>query len=117
MLGDPAERVGDVVPGRYFGHRIAHLHVDAGSVTMRDRTLEWRANLRTHPWRRRRATLRMFGSTSTNVTVLTLTPDRPHRILTRAFVRAGWRAMTQLRDQIESGARRTGASCSPASSG
>jgi hypothetical protein len=36
----------------------------------------------------------MFGSMSANVAVLTLTPDRPHRFATGAFIRADWPSMT-----------------------
>jgi hypothetical protein len=30
-----------------------------------------------------------------------LTPDRPHRFATGAFIRADWPSMTELRDRID----------------
>ena len=37
---------------------------------------------------------------SGNVTVLTLSPDRPRRIAARGFLRVGLRTMTELRDRL-----------------
>jgi hypothetical protein len=102
FVGHPRESVPDVVPGTVFQAERRRLRVDPTSLYVEDNELRWAATLRTHRWWwRRRATLRMFGSPSTNVTVLTLTPTRPHRLATRAFVRQGRRAMTELRDRID----------------
>jgi hypothetical protein len=77
------------------------LQVDRDSLAARHNELRWDARLRTMPWRRRAAHLRVYGSPSANVTVLTLSPLRPRKVATRAFLRRGMRAMTALRDQLD----------------
>jgi hypothetical protein len=77
------------------------LRIDPATLTTNGSQLAWSASLRTLLWRRRDATLRLYGSPSSNVTILTLTPKRPHKNATRSFIRAGLRTMTDLRDRLD----------------
>ena len=76
------------------------LLIDTASLRARRNELVWSATLRTWPWAGRPARLRLYGSPSANVTVLTLTPLHPHRVATRSFLRVGMRTMTELRDRL-----------------
>jgi hypothetical protein len=78
----------------------SRLRIDRSTLRVRRNDVLWRCTLRTGPLRRRPAMVRLYGSPSANVTVLTLSPERPRRVATRGFLRAGLRAMTELRDRL-----------------
>lgn len=77
------------------------VRVDESSRASLRKQITWDATLRTTPWTRRRARLRLYGSPSSNVTVLTLTPERSRRRGARLFLRVGLGAMLDWRDRIE----------------
>jgi hypothetical protein len=77
------------------------LTIDRASRSIRPREVRWRAQLRTGWIRRRAATLRFYTSPSTNVSVLSLVPARPHRVYTGAFIRAGLRALAEISEQLD----------------
>lgn len=87
--------------GEQFTRPIRRLQVDGSSQEVNPLEVSWRAVLRTGPLRRRDATLRFFASPSSNVSVLTLIPAKPHRVHTRAFIRAGLRAMNELKERLD----------------
>lgn len=72
------------------------LRVDANTLRRNERELSWDAVLRAPIWRRRRATLKLFASPSSNVSVLTLVPTKPHRVARRHFLRTGIRALENV---------------------
>ena len=97
----PTEARPAALRGDPFTRPVRRMRVDAASQRVKAREVSWRAVLRTGPLRRRRATLRFFASPSSNVSVLTLIPAKPHRVHTRAFIRAGLRAMNELKERLD----------------
>jgi hypothetical protein len=91
------ERLHSTVAGR--------LEIDRNSRRIMAREVRWRARLRTGPLRHRWATLRFYTSPSTNVSVLSLVPARPHRVYTGAFIRAGLRALGEMTAQLDARGR------------
>jgi hypothetical protein len=87
--------------GEPFTRPVRRLRVDPTTQKVKDREVSWRAALRTGPLRWRSATLRFFASPSSNVSVLTLVPAKPHRVHTRAFIRSGLRAMNELQQRLD----------------
>jgi hypothetical protein len=77
------------------------LRVDASTLRRNDRELSWDAVLLAPIWRRRRATLKLFASPSSNVSVLTLVPAKPHRVARRHFLRTGIRALEDVCRRID----------------
>lgn len=105
LLGHPVDIAERVVSESRL-EELQRLGLSASSPRGRNlgtkhREIAWDAVVRTIPWRRRRATLRLFGSPSSNVTVLTLTPRRQHRLGVRSFLGVGMRALEHLRDDLE----------------
>jgi hypothetical protein len=84
-----------------FGPGLRRLRVDAATIRRDQRELSWDAVLRAPLWRRRRATLKLFASPSSNVAVLTLTPKRPRRAAGHGFIRAGVRALHDICERID----------------
>lgn len=82
------------------------LTVDPHSLRSERRDLVWDARIRPL-LRARDAKLRLYGSASANVTILTLTPTQPRRIASRWFIRAGVKAMTTVRDRLDGELRRS----------
>jgi hypothetical protein len=80
---------------------VRRLRVDASTMRATDRELSWDVVLRAPLWRRRRATLRLFASPSSNVSVLTLVPTKPHRVARKHFIRAGVRALAAVCERID----------------
>ncbi len=99
LHADPATTAERALAGTAF-RSAPRLLVDRSSLRVRRNDVLWRCTLRTGPWRRRPATVRLYGSPSANVTVLTLSPERPRRVATRGFLRVGLRVMTELRDRL-----------------
>ncbi len=77
------------------------LRVDIDERRSERRDIVWDASLRTLWWKRRAARLRLYGSASMNVTVLTLTPAVGRRRPSRWFVRSGNRAMATVVEALE----------------
>lgn len=77
------------------------LRVDVTTIRRNDREISWDAVLRAPVWRRRRATLKLFASPSSNVSVLTLVPTRPHRVARKHFLRTGIRALEDVCRRID----------------
>lgn len=77
------------------------LDVDAGSERRGANQLTWDVRLRTRPWSSRRSRLRLYGSPSSNVTVMTLTPERSRRRGARRFVSVGLATMTRMSETVE----------------
>ncbi|MDX2379654.1 MAG: hypothetical protein QNM02_07840 [Acidimicrobiia bacterium] len=77
------------------------LRVDASTLRHNKRELTWDAVLLAPIWRRRRATLKLFASPSSNVSVLTLVPTKPHRVARKHFLRAGIRALEDVCRRID----------------
>ena len=84
-----------------FDSTARRLRVDASTMRESDRELSWDVVLRAPLWRRRRATLRLFASPSSNVSVLTLVPTKPHRVAHKHFIRAGLRALAAVCERID----------------
>jgi hypothetical protein len=82
-------------------HDLAGVSVDESSRESHRKQITWDARVRTTPWSHRRARLRLYGSPSSNVTVLTLTPIRSRRRGTRLFLRAGLASMFDVRTRVE----------------
>jgi hypothetical protein len=80
---------------------VTAVEVDETSRASSRKQITWDATVRTTPWTRRRARLRLYGSPSSNVTVLTLTPVRSRRRGARRFLRAGLGSLFEWRDRIE----------------
>lgn len=97
------------VEGAVFGPRLARLAVAVESLSCDERELSWDVVLRAPIWRRRRSTMRLFASPSANVSILTLTPKRPHRMATNSFIRAGIRALHAVGNRIDIAAEARGA--------
>ena len=76
------------------------LRVDLDARRSERRDVVFDASLRTFLWRRRPARLRLYGSASMNVTILTLTPRVARRRPSRWFVRAGNRAMERVVERL-----------------
>ena len=100
LHADPVDSIQTALTSRALD-ATPRLHIDRTSLAARHNELRWEARLRTLPWRRRAAHLRVYGSPSANVTVLTLSPLRPRRVATRSFLRSGMKAMVELRDQLD----------------
>ena len=77
------------------------LRVDVDTLRRNDRELSWDVVLRAPIWRRRRATLKLFASPSSNVSVLTLVPAKPRRVARRRFLRTGIRALEDVCRRID----------------
>jgi hypothetical protein len=100
LLAHPAVTA-DVIEESGVLDTSSRLVVDAATVRRIDREITWNAEVRTTPWTRRRARLRLYGSPSANITVLTLTPLRSRRWGVRLFLRSGLRSMFEVRDAAE----------------
>lgn len=100
---DPREAGSRAVTGALFDTDLDRLRVDASSLRTHKTELSWDASLRTSPWRRRDAILRIAPSPSFHLTVIRLTPVKSQRVATRAFIRAGLRAAYALAAQLERG--------------
>jgi hypothetical protein len=90
-----------------FSPDLRRLRVDVSTLRRGRRELTWDAVLRAPIWRRRPATLRLWASPSSNVSVLTLTPKKPHKVARRGFIRAGVRALHDLSARIDAEAEAT----------
>lgn len=80
---------------------VQHVTIDESSRESIRKQITWQASVRTAPWSTRRARLRLYGSPSSNVTVLTLTPIRSRRRGARRFLRVGLDSMFTLRTRVE----------------
>lgn len=80
---------------------VSGLQVDTSSRESVRKQITWSASVRTTPWSRRRSRLRLYGSPSSNVTVLTLTPIRSRRWGARLFLRVGLASMFTVRKRVE----------------
>lgn len=107
LHADPVDSIQAALTSDALAAAAPRLRVDDDSLAARRNELRWTATLRTVLWRRRRAHLRVYGSPSANVTVLTLSPLRPRKVATRSFLRRGMRAMTDLRDDLDQKVKRT----------
>lgn len=101
LHADPVAIAQRAITGAAFEGTSRRLDVDRRTLRARRNDLLWHGTLRTGRWRRRPATVRLYGSPSANVTVLTLSPKRPRRVATRRFLRAGLRALSEVRDHLE----------------
>ena len=101
LLAHPASTADQAVHGTALAAS-RRLRVDVAGRRTERRDLVFDASLRTILWLRRPARLRLYGSASMNVTILTLTPATARRRPSRWFVRAGYRAMERVLDQLES---------------
>ncbi len=99
LHADPVTTAERALAGTAF-RSAPRLRVDRSTLRVRRNDVLWRCTLRIGPLRRRPAMVRLYGSPSANVTVLTLSPERPRRVATRRFLRVGLRAMTELRDRL-----------------
>ncbi len=99
LLAHPAVAAERVVEGTAFSAS-RRLRVDIAGRRSERRDVVFDASLRTVLWHRRAARLRVYGSASMNVTVLTLTPAVARRRPSRWFVRAGNRAMEQVAERL-----------------
>ena len=106
LHADPVDSIQTALTSDALSAAAPRLRVDGDSLAARRNELRWTASLRTVLWRRRRAHLRVYGSPSANVTVLTLSPLRPRKVATRTFLRRGMRAMTDLRDDLDQKVKR-----------
>lgn len=107
-----AREIAAAVP--VFESGLRRLRVDPATIRRGQRELSWDAVLRAPLWRRRRATLKLFASPSSNVSVLTLTPKRPRRAARSGFIRAGVRALHDICERIDTVAEsRPGAGAGP----
>jgi hypothetical protein len=77
------------------------LRVDASTLRHNERELSWDAVLRAPIWRRRKVTLKLFASPSSNVSVVTLVPMKPHRVARKHFLRTGIRALEAVSRHID----------------
>lgn len=77
------------------------IEVDRSTEQRLAKQIAWDAVLRTTPCTSRPARLRLYGSPSSNVTVLTLTPRRSRRLGVRMFLGAGLASLSTLRDAVE----------------
>lgn len=100
LLAHPAVTA-DVIEELRLLDASSRLVVDVSTLRRIDREITWTARVRTTPWSRRPARLRLYGSPSANITVLTLTPIRSRRWGVRLFLRSGLRSMFELRDAAE----------------
>lgn len=99
LLAHPAMAAERAVTGSAFvASRRLRVDLDARRSERRDVVFD--ASLRTFLWLRRPARLRLYGSASMNVTVLTLTPRVARRRPSRWFVRSGNRAMERIVGQL-----------------
>jgi hypothetical protein len=87
-----------------FSPDLRRLHVDVATLRSGGREMAWDAVLRAPLWRRRPTTLRLWASPSSNVSVLTLTPKKPHKVARNGFIRAGLRALHDLGARIDAAA-------------
>lgn len=101
LHADPRAVTTVAVEGGLFARDVRGLRVDEASLRTHKTELAWDATLRTSPWRRRPAVLRISPSPSLHVTVVRLTPLKSQRIATRAFIRAGLRATFELAARLE----------------
>lgn len=101
MHADPRDATAAVLAGGIFDRDIAGLRVDPSSMRAHATELSWDVTLRTMPWRRRAATLRIGPSPSFHITVFRLTPVNRQRFATRSFVRAGLRAAFELTSRLD----------------
>ncbi len=101
LHADPRAVADLVVGGGVLGRDVRGLRVDETSLRTHKTELAWDATLRTSPWRRRDAMLRISPSPSLHVTVVRLTPVKSQRIATRAFIRAGLRAAFELAARLD----------------
>ncbi len=100
LLAHPALAAERAVTGDALrASRRLDVRIDARRSERRD--IVWDASLRTVLWMRRAARLRLYGSASMNVTVLTLAPSVGRRRPSRWFVRAGNRAMGAVVEALE----------------
>lgn len=100
LLAHPATTADQAVNGTAL-RASRRLRVDVSGRRSERRDLVFDASLRTFLWWRRPARLRLYGSASMNVTILTLTPAVPRRRSSRWFVRAGYRAMERVVEELE----------------
>lgn len=100
LHGDPVVAAQRALDAGFLEAATRRLQIDPTSLRARRNELRWTARLKTWPWTSRAAFLRLYGSPSSNVTVLTLSPLRPHRVATRSFLRVGMHTMTALRDRL-----------------
>ena len=100
LLAHPASTADQAVHGTALSAS-RRLRVDIEGRRSERLDLVFDASLRTFLWRRRPARLRLYGSASMNVTILTLTPAVARRRPSRWFVRAGYRAMERVLEQLE----------------
>lgn len=107
ILSHPVDAV-DLIAERGLLDDVDGIDVDPATEERADKQIAWDASLRTTPWSRRAARLRLYGSPSANVTVITLTPRRTRRSGVRLFLRAGLRSLFDLRDSLESGLDHSG---------
>lgn len=100
ILAHPVDTVDLIAAGDLLGglHR---LDVDATSEQRSDRQITWDGRLSTTPCTQRAVRLRLYGSPSANVTVVTLTPRRSRRLGVRLFLRAGLGALYELSHRVE----------------
>lgn len=106
LHADPVDSIQTALSADVLDSAAPRLEVDHDSLAARRNELRWTVRLRTGPGRRRSAHLRVYGSPSSNVTVLTLSPLRPRKVATRSFLRRGMRAMTVVRDELAAEVRR-----------
>ena len=99
LLAHPASSADQAVNGSALTVS-RRLHVDIAGRRSERRDLVFDAALRTFLWRRRPARLRLYGSASMNVTILTLTPAQARRRPSRWFVRSGYRTMERVAEQL-----------------
>jgi len=100
LLAHPASTADQAVNGTALAAS-RRLRVDIEGRRSERRDLVFDASLRTFLWWRRPARLRLYGSASMNVTILTLTPAVARRRPSRWFVRSGYRAMERILEQLE----------------
>lgn len=101
LHADPRDATAVAMADGFFDRSIAGLRVDESSLRTHKTELSWDAVLRTGPWRRRPATLRLSPSPSFHVTVFLLTPVKSQRFATRSFIRAGLRATFELTSRLD----------------
>jgi hypothetical protein len=83
-----------------LGRSTGELDVDLDTAVADYGCVTWAASLRQSAGRRRRASLRMYGSPSGVVTLCVLTPVHPRLRPSRPFLRAGLSAVMALRDGL-----------------
>lgn len=99
LLAHPANAAEQAVHGHSL-RAVRRLRVDVDARRSERRDLVFDASLRTVLWFRRPARLRLYGSASRNVTILTLAPAQARRRPSRWFVRAGTRAMERIVERL-----------------